>query len=204
MIKLNVPFYRQSTDFTCDPACLMMALKYFFPRTKFSQELEFDIWREAYGIGIPGCMPQGLAYSSLVRGLNATLICKKEKIIEISEKIAQGENKKIALFTSKKLFEKAKINGMTIIDKTPDLTDIEKALVNNELPLVMINMKLLHEQDSPHWIIISGIDKENVRINDPYVEDGEGCLVERNKFLQMLGDLRKYSGIAPRVLLLKI
>src|SRR3989338_10397212 len=122
-MKLDIPFYSQSTEFTCDPACLMMALKYFYSEIELSKELEFDIWREAYGIGIPGCMPQGLAYSALVRGLNATLICKKEKIIEISEKIAQGENKKIALFTSKKLFEKAKINGMTIIDKTPDLTD---------------------------------------------------------------------------------
>src|SRR3989344_3969121 len=139
MIKLNVPFYRQSTDFTCDPACLMMALKYFFPRTKFSQELEFDIWREAYGIGIPGCMPQGLAFSALLRNLKAALICRKENIIQISDKLAIGENKEISLSTSRILLEKSKEKGMEIIDKLPDLNDIEKALRNNKIPLVMIN-----------------------------------------------------------------
>lgn len=200
MKRLNVPFYQQSTDFTCDPACLMMALKYFFPRIKLSRELELDIWRESYGIGIPGCMPQGLACSALTMGLNATLICKKEKILEISKKIAQGENKKIALFTSKLLFEKAKMKGMNIIDKAPDLNDIEKALKNKEIPLVMINMILLHKQDSPHWIVVSGIDKKNICINDPYDREGKDLLIERNKFLQMMNDLKKYSEMDPRML----
>ncbi len=53
MKKLNIPFWPQSTNFTCDPACLMMALKFFRRGTKFSQHLEFDIWRKSYGIGIP-------------------------------------------------------------------------------------------------------------------------------------------------------
>ena len=30
-IHLNIPFYRQHYDFTCGPACLMMAMKYLEP-----------------------------------------------------------------------------------------------------------------------------------------------------------------------------
>ncbi|MBI4162371.1 MAG: peptidase C39 family protein, partial [Candidatus Aenigmarchaeota archaeon] len=149
--KLNIPFYRQSTSFTCDPACLMMALKYFYPKIRLSQELEFDIWRESYGIGIPGCMPQGIAYSTLIRKLNAIVICRRNAINKIPRKIAKGENKQIAELTSKELFRKAASNGMKLIDKSPDIKDIEFLLEKGQVPIIMVNMKLLHNIDSPHW-----------------------------------------------------
>ncbi len=196
-MRLNIPFYQQSTEFTCDPACLMMALKYFC-FFEFSKALEFDIWREAYGIGIPGCMPQGLAVSALARGLKAELICKKENIIQISEKLAKGEDREIALFTSKRLFEKAK--EMKLIDKNPELKDIEEVILNNRIPIVMIHMKLLHNIDSPHWVIVTGFSKDNLWINDPYNKNGKDILVKKNKFLEMMGDLEKYSEMGKRVL----
>lgn len=196
-MRLNIPFYPQSTEFTCDPACLMMALKYF-NFLNFSRELEFDIWREAYGIGIPGCMPQGLAFSALARGLKVSLICKRENIIQISEKLAKGEDREIALFTSKKLFEKTK--EMNVIDKNPELKDIEEALLSNKIPLVMMHMDLLHKIDSPHWVVVTGFDKKNVWINDPYNKNGKDVLVKKNKFLEMMNDLEKYSEIGKRML----
>ena len=201
-MKLEIPFYPQSTDFTCDPACLVMALKHFYPQTQVSRELEFDIWREAYGIGIPGCMPQGLAYSALLRGLKARLICIQSHIVQVSEKLARGENKEIALFTSRTLLEKAKTQGMTIVDKSPGLQDMEKAMANKEIPLVMINMHLLHNQDSPHWIVVTGIDNQSVSINDPYNKHGKDVQVKREDLLQMMDDLERYSEIDKRMLLL--
>ena len=200
-MKLDIPFYLQSTGFTCDPACLMMALKYFYPEIKLSEGLEFEIWREAYGIGIPGCMPQGLAFSALLRRLKATLICKKEKIIEISDKLASGENKKITLFTSEKLLEEAKGRGMEIIDKNPDLEDMERAIKDSKVPIVMIHMNLLYGEDSPHWVVVTGIDKKNVYINDPYNKNGKDVLISRDRFLQMMEDLKNYSEINRRMLI---
>ena len=91
---------------------------------------------------------------------------------------------------------------MVVVDKSPTLQDIEKAIITGELPLVMINMKRLHQQDSPHWIVVTGADKENISINDPYNENGKDILVRRENFMQMMNDLDTYSGIAKRVLLL--
>ena len=200
-MRLNIPFYPQSTEFTCDPACLMMTLKYFYPEMKLSNELELDIWREAYGIGIPGCMPQGLAYSALLRNLNATLICKKENLVEISEKLATGENKEITLFTSKALLEKANDIGLNLVDKSPNIEDIEDALSKNQIPIVMVHMNLLYKIDSPHWVIVSGVDKENLWVNDPYNKNGKDFAIKRKEFLQMMDDLVKYSEIDKRMLL---
>lgn len=208
-MKLNIPFYPQSTSFTCDPACVMMVLKYFNRKIKLDRNLEFDIWRESYGIGIPGCMPQGLAYSALLRGLNAILICKKEGLIQVSNKLAQKEvkenwkeSKEVSLFTCKELLKKSIKKGMDFVNKDPDLKDVEEALNNNQIPIVMIHMNLLHKEDSPHWIVVTGMDDGNVWINDPYKKRGKDVKVSRNNLLTMMNDLRKYSKIEKRMLIL--
>lgn len=200
-MKLDVPFYAQSTSFTCDPACLMMVLKYFDTKINLSHELEFDIWRESYGIGIPGCMPQGLAYSALLRGLNSTVVCKKKGFVQISRKLATGENRKISLLTSKNLLEKAKLKGMNIIDKDPDLKIIENTLNKNQIPIVMVHMNLLHRIDSPHWVVVTGVDDKNIWINNPYSKNGKNVKVSKTDFLSMMDDLKKYSKIEKRMLL---
>lgn len=196
-MKLNIPFYQQSTSFTCDPACLMMVLKYFYPKTKLSQGLEFDIWRESYGIGIAGCMPQGLACSALSRNLNATLVCRREGLVQISNKLARREAKKVALLTSKGLLEKAKREGMEIIKKDPSLDDIEEALKNGGVPIVMV-----HKKDSPHWIVVSAVNGNDVYIHDPYSKQGKYMKVSRKDLSKMMFDLKKYSKIEKRMLIL--
>ena len=198
--KLNIPFWHQTTSFTCDPACLMMALKYFYKEIRLSEQIEFEIWRESYGIGIPGCMPQGLAYSALIRKLSATIICRRSTVNKISSKISRGENKQIAESTSKELFKKAAVKGMKLINKSPDIRDIEIALEASKIPLVMVNMKLLHNIDSPHWIVATGFDRDNIWINDPYNKRGKGVKITKKNTLKMMTDFKKYSGLDKRIL----
>ncbi len=201
-MRLAVHFYRQTTGFTCDPACLMMALKYFNPKTKLSRKLEFEIWRESYGIGIPGCMPQGLAYSASKRGLKAAIVCRKNKLNQISGKIAKGENKETAVATSKHLLEKSVRMGTKIIDKSPEIRDIERALSSGQIPLLMINMKSIHNVDSPHWIVVSGFDKDGLWINDPYSKKGGNMKISRKAIRKTMADLNRISNMAPRMLII--
>ncbi len=138
-------------------------------------------------------MPQGLALSALSRGLNATMICKKKGHIQISKKLANLENRKITLVTSNELLKKAKKMGMKIVDKNPSLSDIENALINNTIPIVMINMKLLHKTDSPHWIVAVGIDEKTVWINDPLNKNGKNLAIKKDLFLHILEKTIKVS-----------
>jgi hypothetical protein len=203
-MKLNIPYWYQHTSFTCDPACVMMALKFFRPSVKLSRELEFEIWREAYGIGIPGCMPQGLAVSVLKRGLKATLICKKSGLFECSKKLAkEKEAREVCIFTSKELYRKAKSMGMKVKLKDPEISDIKFALKNNSVPLVMVNASLVHKIDSPHWVIVTGVDKEKAWINDPLKPRGKKDLeISIKELKQMMEDLKRKSKINKRILLI--
>ena len=68
---LQVPYYQQSTGFTCGSAALMMAMSALRPSFVADQRTEFQIWREATTIfmtsGHGGCGPHGLAYAAAKR-----------------------------------------------------------------------------------------------------------------------------------------
>ena len=63
LVRLPVP-YLQHYDFTCGPACLMMAMKGLDPAFPLTRALEFMLWKEATLIfmtsGVGGCGPMGL------------------------------------------------------------------------------------------------------------------------------------------------
>ncbi|MEX1147348.1 MAG: peptidase C39 family protein, partial [Sphingomonadales bacterium] len=57
------PYYPQTTDFTCGPAAMIMALSGLKPGLSGSRRLELRLWREATTIfmagGLGGCEPYG-------------------------------------------------------------------------------------------------------------------------------------------------
>jgi ribosomal-protein-alanine acetyltransferase len=63
--NIQVPYYPQTTDFTCGPACLLMAMGACSRRAVLERREELQIWREATTVfmtsGHGGCSPQGLA-----------------------------------------------------------------------------------------------------------------------------------------------
>ena len=69
--------YYQSTEFTCGPACLVMAMAALDPSYKASRLEEMKIWRRAglafMGEGHAGCGPYGLALAALQRGFHVEI-----------------------------------------------------------------------------------------------------------------------------------
>src|SRR5215475_7366906 len=71
------PYFHQTTEFTCGPACMMMALAWAAPRADRKLQpapaFEFELWREATtifgGSGPGGCEPYGMAVALKRRGL---------------------------------------------------------------------------------------------------------------------------------------
>ena len=67
------PYFHQTTEFTCGPACMMMALAWAKPNLQPTPALEFKLWREATTIfmtsGPGGCEPYGVAVTLKRHGL---------------------------------------------------------------------------------------------------------------------------------------
>ncbi|MFH0896876.1 MAG: peptidase C39 family protein, partial [Candidatus Bathyarchaeota archaeon] len=88
-VILDIPFHHQQHDFTCGAACLMMAMKYFDPSLKMSEDLEIDVWRESNLVEDWSTCGRGLAYSAAKRGYGAKIFASvddipfKDKILSV-------------------------------------------------------------------------------------------------------------------------
>jgi acyl CoA:acetate/3-ketoacid CoA transferase alpha subunit len=88
----DVPFHRQTQEFTCGAACLMMAMKYLDPSLNLTRDLEIDLWREANLAEDWSTCGRGLAYSAAKQGFGARILASvndipfKEKILQTSPK----------------------------------------------------------------------------------------------------------------------
>ena len=81
-MKFNVPYYAQSSEFTCGPACVLMVMKHFDRDLEIGRELEFEVWRQCNMIGIKGADPFGLSVPLIDSGYDVRLITQRSRTVE--------------------------------------------------------------------------------------------------------------------------
>ncbi len=196
-MRLRVPYYPQSAEFSCGPACLTMALKYYNPNARMGKSLEYDLWRECNMIGIRGADPFGLSVPMLKRGYDVTIISKAPTMMNRSQlktmKWLNKEEKELTLFAMKDQKAKALSLGLNLIKRDPNLDDIEDALSANKLPIPLVDMTVVHKLKIPHWVIVTGMDDNGSWINDPYPPKGKKNLrIRLDQCEKMMSDFAKH------------
>ena len=95
---VKVPYYRQTLDFTCGPAALMMAMKALDPALELDRKLELRLWREATTIfmtsGHGGCGPYGLALSAHRRGFDLEIHVNEDHVFLV-DSVRSPEKKEV-------------------------------------------------------------------------------------------------------------
>jgi hypothetical protein len=168
-IVVDIPFYHQQQDFTCGSTCLMMAMKYFDPALELSDDLEIDIWRESNLVEDWSTCGRGLAYSAAKRGYGAEIIASvddipfKDKIFSVSP----NADPKVLDFFFRDMKRRALALDVSEINKQVTFLDIQFVLRRNAVPILLVNAKFLHNDDTPHWIVVKGWNQQGVFINDP-------------------------------------
>ncbi len=170
----NVPYYQQSLNFTCGPACLMMAIKTFNSKFKLSMEHELQIWREATTIfmtsGHGGCGPRGLALSAWNRGYRAELYLSKEGVL-FADSVRSPEKKKVLEYVNQDFTKRVKEAGIKTYTRKLSIKDIEEVLDQGGLPIVLITTYHFDKNKVPHWVIVTAYDDHFIYIHDPDSED---------------------------------
>ena len=173
-----VPHYNQTTDFSCGPASLLMAMKTLEPKSDFSRAHELQLWREATTIfmGGPnhgGCGATGLALAAHRRGFKAEVCVNhrgallatrpKEKarteVIKVLDKADRAEMKRLGI--------PYRIGALSI-------DDLGQALQDGAMPIVLVNMEYIHQDPTAHWVVVTGVDAEHVTVNDPWISRDKG------------------------------
>jgi ribosomal protein S18 acetylase RimI-like enzyme/predicted double-glycine peptidase len=192
----RVAWYEQSLEFTCGPACLIMAMQSLDPATDSSRSLELQLWREATTIfmtsGLGGCGPYGLALAAARRGFEVE-IWVNDTGVQMVDSVRSEDKKAVMALVQADMEREIAERGIPVHFDVLDAAGLEAAFERGDIPVVLISSWRIYEQKSPHWVVISGFDEHFIYVNDPFVdyEEGETAVdsinmpIGRSQFAQM-------------------
>lgn len=191
---MNLPWHQQQTAFTCGPACLLMALKYFDPKFDMNLSEELQLWREATTIhmtsGQGGCHPLGLAVAGLSRGLTPEVWLNCEDVLFLDG--VRDPQKKLVMSQVDQDFRAQTENlGIQVEKRDFSSLDIEQAITSERVVLLLISTWRLDRRKAPHWVVVTGFDDHCFYVHDPDPSedqrplDLQDCPIAKSEIEQM-------------------
>lgn len=167
----QVPYYPQTTEFTCGAACLLMAMGALVKQRPLERKEEIQIWREATTVfmtaGHGGCSPQGLALAAWQRGFAVRLVLNQAGPLFL-EGVRSAEKKAVMQLVEEGFAEA--LAGTGVEQLTQPSLDVNAALQAGYKPLVLISSYRFTRLKAPHWVMVTGCDEEFVYLHDPDVD----------------------------------
>lgn len=171
--NLSIPFYAQTTEFTCGPASLIMAMKSLEPKFKKNRKEEIQIWREATTIfmtsGHGGCGPHGLALSAHKRGFKPELYLNSRELLFIKG-VRQKHKKEVIKIVQEDFYLRIKEKNIPVHYGKVNWNILRNIIKDGGVAIVLISSYRLTDSKTPHWIVITGINDDFIFFNDPYLE----------------------------------
>lgn len=173
----RVPWYPQTLDFTCGPACLMMAMKTLDPKLKLDRQLELQLWREATTVymtsGHGGCSPKGLALSASRRGFPVRIWVSDETEM-FTDSVRSEDKKEVIRLVESGFRRQLDLARVRVGRRARRALELKQALAEGGLPLLLISSYRLHGDRVPHWVLLTAADERFLYINDPFVDSEKG------------------------------
>jgi len=209
-MKFNVPYYAQSSEFTCGPACVLMVMKHFDRDLEIGRELEFEVWRQCNMIGIKGADPFGLSVPLIDAGYDVRLITQRRRTVDYESwkrrrlRNFSSEEIELSIFGMRENRQRAISRNLPVTYKRPVVADVVRGVRESYLPIALVHMGIVHSLNIPHWIVVTDTDEEHVVFNDPYPPKGrKGLRLSHVKFQKILDDIGTRIGLSPSVLFVK-
>jgi predicted double-glycine peptidase len=175
----RVRHYRQTTDFTCGPSSLLMAMNAQDGRVRLDRAEELAIWRESTMIFSGpkgrhgGCSALGLALAAQRRGFVAGVQCNHKGPLLIARAKKPQFQEIMRLLHARDLAE-ANARAIPVHIGELSIEDIAARHAAGFVPIVLNTMRYIHDDGTPHWVVVTGIDEGGVTLNDPWVAVDKG------------------------------
>ncbi len=130
-VATTVPFYEQTSDFTCGPCCLMMAMANFDRGFVPDPVMEIRLWREATTVfmmsGPGGCEPFGLAVAAHDNGLSAEIYVSFYGALFL-QSVRSEEKRRVMELAQADFRRRAEAGGIPVNYRAFALDDIRAAV----------------------------------------------------------------------------
>jgi ribosomal protein S18 acetylase RimI-like enzyme len=190
------PYFHQTTDFTCGPACVMMALGWADRSLRPNPILELKLWREATTIcmtsGPGGCEPYGLAVTLRRHGLYPEIHVSRAGPYFI-DTVAAADKKRVMRLAQQEFQREARELGIhthiTPLAESALLTAFDQGAV----AIVLAAGYHMVRRTVPHWVFAFGHEGRYVLVHDPaafrdehgHATSAETYAVPSGKFARM-------------------
>jgi hypothetical protein len=177
--KRRIPHYRQTTDFTCGPSSVLMSMRAIDPKAPFDRASELQLWREATSVfsgpsgGHGGCGPVALALALSRRGYKAEVHINHRDVF-LGERTRSAERKEVMRVLQEKDLAEAARYGIPIHYEMASQATLEERFRQGMIPIMLVSTNYIHGDHVAHWVVVTGFDKENVYVNDPWVALDKG------------------------------
>ncbi len=169
----RVPYYRQTLDFTCGPATLMMAMKALDPAVALDRKLELRLWRESTTIymtsGHGGCGPYGLALAAYRHGFDVEIYVNEEGVMFI-DSVRNQDKKEVMRLVQEDFTESLQQLPVDLHYGALDVTDLQEKFNAGGIPIVLISSYRIYHEKFPHWVVVTGFDEKYIYVHDSYID----------------------------------
>jgi ribosomal protein S18 acetylase RimI-like enzyme len=173
----RVPYYRQTLDFTCGPASLLMAMHSLDDALPFNRPQEIQLWRESTTVfmtsGHGGCGPHGLALAAAHRGFEVELYLSEEGALFI-DSVRSSEKKEVMALVQQQFELEVAAAGIPVHYHRLGLEEMRAAMEKGAIPVVLISSYRIYKEKFPHWVVVTGFDDRYIYVHDPYVDTDKG------------------------------
>jgi len=164
------PYFHQTTEFTCGPACVMMALASANRKLRPSPALEFKLWREATTIflsaGHGGCEPFGLAVTLRRHGLVPEIFASAPGPYFL-ETVQSEDKRRVMRLTQQEFRREADELGIKTHLTPASESVLMAAFDSGATAIVLVSGYHKVRRGVPHWVFAFGHEDRFVLVHDP-------------------------------------
>jgi ribosomal protein S18 acetylase RimI-like enzyme len=181
-VAWRVPHYRQTLEFTCGPAALMMAMKALDKRLRLDRRLELRLWRESTMIfmtsGHGGCGAHGLALAAWRRGFDVELFVNDEGP-PFLDTVRDPDKKAVIRLVHEDFLDEIRRSDVEVHLHPLSVDELSSRIAAGAIALVLISQYRIYGDKEPHWIIVSGCDQRFIYAHDPYISAAHVTSIDR-------------------------
>jgi ribosomal protein S18 acetylase RimI-like enzyme len=171
------PYFHQTSEFTCGPACMMMALAWADRRFKPAPAFEFQLWREATtiftGAGPGGCEPYGMAVALRRHGLRPEIYASHRGPYFLDT--VSADKRRVMELTQSEFRHEASALAIPCHHAPVNESILMRAFDAGNVAIVLVSGYHMVPRGKPHWIFAFGRDGSHVFMHDPAaIRDDQG------------------------------
>ena len=180
-MRLNIPFFKQTTELNCGPSSLKMVAEYFGKKDSIEKIEKFAEIEKKKGI-----FTIQLAKASVLLGFRTELYSKNLSLnnenfeLEYYKKYSNSNEKNF-----EKLIKESKNLGVQMEERLFSLEELFRFMNNQSVLIVLLNWNVITNKEGyqGHFVPLVGYDESYVYIHDSSLNaSGREIPIEKNLF----------------------